>query len=148
MPAHIFRLTIVEGETANILLQVRGPEGTWIRGDTASGSQGVTSVTRRIFEKTNDATPSTLVATTTLTNATVMPYTGGASGPGILGDGWSDEPEGYNFRDLVAPSVYSPEGGHVYLFEYTIALTGSTGGQAWGSQVILVEVSVVSTYAT
>lgn len=147
MGSRIYKLTVAEGEAPRFVAQVRGPEGTWLK-NTTSGQQGSTSADVVVYERTSTTAPWTQVYSASLSTATVFPYTGAATGPGIQGDGWTDDPDGYNFLYIPAgdDALFVAEGGHVYLWEFTVHMTGSTNGQSWGDNVLMVEVTVVSRY--
>lgn len=144
----IFKLGIVEGEPVNIVAQVKGPEGTWLK-NTTTGQQGVSSTTLNAYERTSNTSPATLVYQTTLATATIIPYTGTAAGPGITGDGWTDDADGYNLLYIQAggDTLFTMEGNNVYLYEFVIHRTGATNTMAWGDLVLLVEVSVTPRYS-
>lgn len=147
MSSRIWKLTIVEGEGPKFVGVVKGPEGTWLRNQT-TGQQGVTNVALIVYERSSSTAPATQVYSATLATATVIPYASGASGPGITGDGWTNDPEGYNFLYLEADgeALYTMSGGHVYLYEFRFLRTGATNGQDWGDLVLPVEVTVLSRY--
>lgn len=146
--SRVWKKTIVRGEACSVVGIIKGPNGTWLVGNSSSGAQGITSITRRLFLKTSDATPTTPYAVSTLTVSNVVPYTGDSDGPGIQGDGWSSDPEGYNFLDIIPEATLDAEGACVILAEYTIAMSGTTGGNAWGSLVVPVEITVLAAYGS
>ena len=145
----IQKLTIIEGESPKFVGVVKGPDGTWLRNLT-TGQQGSTDVDLVVYERTSETSPWTQVYTVVLDTTVVVPYTGTASGPGILGDGWTDHPEGYNFLYIPAAeeALFTMEGGHVYLFEFAFNRTGTTNTMAWGPLVMPVEVSVLARYSS
>jgi len=153
MAARVYKVTCIEGAMIPVVAALLGPEGTWLK-NTGSGQQGISTIVRRIYERSSASSPATLLATTTWTAGvdlgTVVPYTGGATGPGLLGDGWTHDPEGYNFLDLIPSSeaLFTLEGGHVYLLEYEINRTGTTNGIAWGRDILLAEITVLARYGS
>lgn len=144
----VWKKTIVKGEACPVAGIIKGPEGTWLVGNSSTGSQGITDITRRLFNKTDDAASSTPFAVTSLTVANVVPYTGDADGPGILGDGWSSDPEGYNFLDIIPAATLDAAGASVVLAEYEIARSGATNSNAWGKLIIPVEITVLAAYGS
>lgn len=144
----IYKVWITEGENVAFVAQVKGPDGTWLRNLT-SGQQGTSSVGLTVYERSSTNDPAVQVYTTTLATTTVIPYAGGASGPGTTGDGWTDDPDGYNFLYIQAggDTLFTMEGGHVYLYEFVLHRTGTTNTMAWGDLVLLVEVSVTPRYS-
>jgi len=109
------RATIWEDGGATPLARVTGADGAAIT------QASLTSISYKVFDL-NSTTPSTAVATGTVTIATSVFDT-------LQTDAiWSEDTSGYNFKHTIASTVFTT-GGHAYRVEYLF--TPASGQPFW-----------------